>query len=56
MCTQKVDELTTDSKNGFPFKAKHILQINLLFNIKKLGSFSYEITFHTFLDQNKGII
>ena len=34
-CNQKVEELTTDSKNSFSFKVKPILQLNLLSEIKK---------------------
>ena len=55
-CNQKVEELTTDSKNGFSFKVKPILQLNLLSDIKKFEDFSCEITFHKFLNQTKGII
>ena len=32
---QTVEQLTTDSKNGFSFKVKPILQINLLSDIKR---------------------
>ena len=46
-CNQKVEELTTDSKNGFSFKVKPILQLNLLTNIERLEDFSSEITFQT---------
>ena len=35
-CNQKVEELTTVSKNGFFFKVKPILQLNLLSDIKKV--------------------
>ena len=42
---QKIGELTTDSKNGFSFKVKPILQLSLLSDIKKLEDFSCEITF-----------
>ena len=55
-CNQKVEELTTDSKNGFSFKVKPILQLNLLSDIKKFEDFPCEISFHKFLNQNKGII
>ena len=55
-CNQKVEELTTDSKNGFSFKVKPILQLNLLSDIKKFEDFSCEITFHKLLNQTKGII
>ena len=34
-CNQKVEELTTDSKNGLSCKVKPILLINLLSDIKK---------------------
>ena len=53
-CSQKVEKLTTDSKNGFSFKVKPILQRNLLSDIKKLEDFSCEIIFHKFLNQTKG--
>ena len=54
-CNQKFEELTTDSKNGFSFKVKPIFQVNLLSDIRKFEEFC-EITFHNFLNQNKGII
>ena len=44
-CNQKVEELTTDSKNRFSFKVKPILQINLLSNIKKFEDFSLSQNF-----------
>ena len=55
-CNQKVEELTTDSKNRFSFKVKPILQLNLVSDIKKFDDFSCEITFHKFLNQTKGVI
>ena len=55
-CNQKVDELTTNSKNGFSFKIKPILQLNFFSNIKKFEDFPCEITFQIFLNQTKGII
>ena len=55
-CNQKVEELTTESKNGFFFKDKPILQLNLLSDIKKFEDFSSGITFHKILNQTKGII
>ena len=55
-CNQKVKELTSDTKNGFPFKVKPFLQLNLLSDIKKFGDFPCEITFHKFLNQTKGLI
>ena len=55
-CNQKVDELTTDSKNGFSFKVLPILQLNLLSDIKKNENFSYENTFYKYLTQTKGNI
>ena len=39
-CNQKVEELSTDSKNGFSFKFKPILQPNLLSDNKMLEDFS----------------
>ena len=42
--------------NGYSFKVKPILQLNLLSNIKKFEDFSCEISFHKFLSQTKGII
>ena len=54
-CSQNVEELTTDSKNGFSFKDKHILQLNLLFGIKKFQDFSCEINFHKYSYKTKGI-
>ena len=56
-CNQKDEELTNDCKNGFSSKVKHILQLNLCFIYykKKFENF-YEITFHEFLNQTKGII
>ena len=50
---QKVEELTTDSKNGFSFEVKPILQLNLLEDIKKFEDFSCKITFEFFLGQTK---
>ena len=50
MYIQKVEELTTYGKNGFSFKVKPILQLNLLSNIKKFEDFSCEITFHKFFN------
>ena len=55
-CNQKVEKLTTDNKNGFSFKVKPILQLNLLSDIKKFENFSCEINFHKYLNQTKGII
>ena len=52
-CNQKVEELTTDSKNGFVYEVKPILQLSLRSDIKKLEDFSCEIIFHTFLNQTK---
>ena len=52
---QKVEELTTDNKNGFSFKVIPILQLNLLSYIKKFEEFFFEITFHNFLNHTKGI-
>ena len=46
---QKAEELPTDSKNGFSFKVKPILQINLFFDIKKFEDCSCEIRFRKFL-------
>ena len=43
-CNQNV-ELTTNRKNGFSFKVKYILQLNLLYD-----------TFHKFFKQFKGTI
>ena len=53
-CNQKVEELTVDSKNGFFFKVKPSLQLNLSANIKKFEDFSCEVTSHIFLNQTKG--
>ena len=53
---QKVKELATDSKNRFSFKVKPILRLNLLSYIKKFEDFSCETTFHSFLNETKGII
>ena len=47
-CNQKVQELTTDNKNGFSFKVKPILQLNLLYDIKRFEAFPCENTFHKF--------
>ena len=55
-CNQNVEELIMDSKNGFSFKVKPILQLNLISNIKNFEDFSCEITFHKILSQTKGII
>ena len=55
-CNQTVEVLTMDSKNGFSFKVKPILQVNLLSDIKMFEYFSYEIAFHKLINQNKGII
>ena len=55
-CNQKVEKLTTDSKNGFSFKVKPIHQLNLLSDIKKFEDFPCEITFHKFLNQTEWII
>ena len=54
-CNRTVEELTTDSKNGLPFKVKPILKLNLLSDVKNFENFC-EITFHNFLNQIKGII
>ena len=42
------------SKNGFSFKVKPILQLNLLSDVEKFEDFC-EITFHKFLKQTDGI-
>ena len=42
-CNQKVEELTTDSKNGFSFKVKPIHQLKLLSDIKRFEDVSCEI-------------
>ena len=55
-CNQKVEELTTDSKNGLSFKVKPILQLILFSDIEKFEDFSCEIIFHKFLNQTKRII
>ena len=55
-CNQKIEELTTDIKNGFSFKVNPILQLNLLSYIKRFEDFSCEDTFNKFLNQTKGII
>ena len=47
-CNQKVEELTTESKNRFSFKVKPILQLNLLSDIKNFEDFSSEINCHIF--------
>ena len=52
-CNQKVEDLSTDSKNGFPFKVKPILELSLLSDIKKYEDFSREFTFDIFLNQTK---
>ena len=52
-CNQKVEELTTDSKNEFSFKVEPILQRNVLSDFKKFEDISCEITFHIFLNQTK---
>ena len=52
---KKVEELTTDGKNGFSFKVLPVLQLNLLRDFKKFEDFC-EITFHKFLNQTKGIM
>ena len=52
---EKAEELATDSKNGFSFKVKHFLQLNLLSDFKKFEDFC-EITFHHLLNQTKEII
>ena len=44
-----------DCKNGFSFKVKPILQLNLLSDIEKFGGFC-EIIFYKFSNQTKGII
>ena len=44
-CNQNVEELTTDSKNGFSIKVKPILHLNLLSDIKKFEDFPCEITY-----------
>ena len=49
---QKVGERTTDSKNGFSFKVKLILQLNLSSNIKNFEDVSCEIIFHNFFKLN----
>ena len=46
-CNQKVEELTTDSKNGFSFKVKKKEELNKTFDTKKSEVF-YEITFNNF--------
>ena len=55
-CNQKVEKLTTVSKNRLSFKVKPILQLNLLSNIKKVEDFSCENIFHNLLNQTKEII
>ena len=55
-CNQKVEELRTDSKNGFSFKVKPILELNLLSDIKIFENFSCEILFHKILNRTKRII
>ena len=50
-----VKELTTVSKNGFSFKVKPILKLNLLSKIKKFEKFSCEIIFHKFLNKTEGL-
>ena len=47
-CNEKVEELATVRKNGFSFKFKPILQLNLLSDTKKFEDFSWEITFQNF--------
>ena len=49
-CNQKVEELTKDNRNGFTFKVKPILQLNLISDIKSFKDFSCENTFHNFLN------
>ena len=55
-CNHKIEELTTDSKNGFSFKVEPILQLNLLSDIKKIKDFPCEITFNKTLNHTEGII
>ena len=49
---QKVEERTTDRKNGFSFKVKFILQLNLLSEIKNFENVSCEINFHNYFKLN----
>ena len=49
-CNQKVEELTTDSKNGFSFKVKPNFQLRVLADIKKVGDLSCENTSHNFFE------
>ena len=55
-CSQKVEELTTDSRNRFFFKVRPILQLNLSYYLI-FEDFSCEIiTPHKFLIQTEEII
>ena len=55
-CNQKVEELKTDSKNGYSSNFKPILQLILISDIEKFEDLACENTFHKFLDQTKGMI
>ena len=55
-CNQKIDEPTMDSKNGFSVKVESILQLYLLSENEKFGSFSCETTFPNFFNETKGVI
>ena len=55
-CNQKVEELTTYSKNGFSFKVKPILQLKLLSDIEKFEDFPCESTCHKYFNQAKGMV
>ena len=52
-CNQKVEELATDSKNRLSFKVKLILQLNLLYDIKKFEDLPFEVTSQIFLTKLK---
>ena len=47
-CTQKVEELRTERKNGFSFNVKLILQLNLLSDIKSLRISPVKLLFINF--------
>ena len=48
-CDKRVEELTTDSKNGFSFKVKKNEEVNQLAELKNFENFSCEVTFHKLL-------
>ena len=50
------EELTTSSKNLFPFKVHPILQLNPLSDITIVEDFSSQIVFHKFLNQTYGVV